>query len=262
MKLQILVSAVNADVSQLVRTMRLRAESIIVDQDGENRYEEFEYEGHRMRCYHFAERGVGLSRNTALMRADGEISLFADEDIVYEDGAPERICAAFLAHPEADVLLFNVRVEEKRRTYWIDRFHRVRWYNCGRYPAYSIAARTGKLHSRNLTYPLLFGGGARYANGEDSLFLSDCLKAGLRIYAVPEEIGTEIPRPSTWFHGYDEKFFHDRGVLYSVLYGGLAPVMGLRFLHRNRKRMCSGRIGFPQAKKLLFAGIREGRKEL
>ena len=160
------------------------------------------------------------------------------------------------------MLLFNVRVQENRRTYWIDRFHRVRWYNCGRYPAYSIAVRTAKMHSRNLTFSLLFGGGARYANGEDSLFLLDCLKAGLKIYAVPEEIGEEVPRPSTWFRGYDEKFFHDRGVLYHVLYGPAAGLMGLRFLYKNRTEMCSGSIGLHRAVSLLFAGIRTGRKEL
>lgn len=262
MKLQILVSAVNADAEKLAATMRLQADSILIDQCRENRYEELEYEGHRIRCFHFAERGIGLSRNNALLRADGDISLFSDEDIVYADGAAERVRKAFAAYPQADVLLFNVRVQENRRTYWIDRFHRVRWYNCGRYPAYSIAVRTAKMHSRNLTFSLLFGGGARYANGEDSLFLLDCLKAGLKIYAVPEEIGEEVPRPSTWFRGYDEKFFHDRGVLYHVLYGPAAGLMGLRFLYKNRAEMCSGSIGLHRAVSLFFAGIRTGRKEL
>ena len=76
------------------------------------------------------------------------------------------------------MLLFNVRVQESRFTYWNSFYKRVRWYNCGRYPAYSFALRTAKMHEKNLTYSLLFGGGAKYANGEDSLFIHDCLKAG------------------------------------------------------------------------------------
>ncbi len=262
MKLQILVSTMQQDVRRLAETMRLQAESIIIHQGEENRYEEFEYEGHRMRCYHFRERGIGLSRNNALLRADGDLCLFSDEDIVYEDGAAQRIEEAFLAHPEADVLLFNVTVREERRTYWTERFHRVRWYNCGRYPAFCIALRTQKMHAANLTYSLLFGGGARYANGEDSLFLFDCLRTGLKVYAIPMVIGEEIYRPSTWFFGYDEKFFHDRGVLYHALYGMWAKAMGLRFLLKNKKQMCAGRIGFLQAKKLLFTGIEDGKREL
>lgn len=262
MKLQFLVSAVNQDVRALAEKMNLQAEGIIIDQCRENRYEEFEYRGMRMRCYHFAEKGVGLSRNSALLRADGDICLFSDEDIVYAQGAAQAVLDAFAAHPEADMLLFNVKVQDLRRTYWTDSFHRVHLYNCGRYPAYSFALRTQKMHAKNLSYSLLFGGGAKYSNGEDSLFIRDCLKAGLKVYAVPVEIGEEVPRPSTWFHGYDEKFFYDRGVLYHVLYGRLAVLLGLRFLLKNKVKMCAGEIGFTQARKLLTTGIRDAKKGL
>lgn len=273
MKLQILVSARNQEVHSLAEKMNLQAESILIHQCRENRYEEFEYRGNRIRCYHLAEQGVGLSRNNALLRADGDLCLFADEDIVYTEGAACRVEEAFRAHPEADMLLFNVRVTPERRTYWNTAFHRVRWYNCGRYPAYSFALRTGKMHGHNLTYSLLFGGGAKYANGEDSLFIRDCLRAGLKVYAVPVEIGEEVPRPSTWFFGYDEKFFHDRGVLYHVLYGRLAGLMGWRFLLKNKKVMCPGEkqaadaqgaagLSLSQAHRLLASGIRDAKKGL
>ena len=71
-----------------------------------------------------------------------------------------------------------------------------------------------------------------------------------------------MPRPSTWFHGYDERFFHDRGVLYRALYGPLAGLMGLRFLLRGRGKMWgeSG-MSFARAKKAaLFrdSGWQEG----
>ena len=120
MKLQILVSALKQDVRQLAQRMRLPADTILIDQCDENRYEEWEQDGVSVRCWHFAERGVGLSRNNALLRADGDIALFSDEDIVYDEGAAERILRAFEQHPEADMLLFNVRVQESRRTYWTD----------------------------------------------------------------------------------------------------------------------------------------------
>ena len=37
----------------------------------------------------FTERGVGLSRNNALMRASADICLFADDDIIYENNYKE-----------------------------------------------------------------------------------------------------------------------------------------------------------------------------
>lgn len=258
--LQFLVSGVGQDVHALAEKMNLQAEGIIINQGRENRYEEFTFRGNRMRCYHFAEKGVGLSRNNALLRADKAFCLFADEDIVYREGAAVAVTDAFLAHPEADMLLFNVKVVPERRTYWNESFHRVRWYNCGRYPAYSFALRTQKMHEKNLSYSLLFGGGAKYSNGEDSLFIRDCIRAGLRVYAIPVEIGEEVFRPSTWFCGYDDKFFYDRGVLYRALYGRLALCMGLRFLCKNRTVMCSGKIGLQKAFLLLRKGIRDAKE--
>ncbi len=262
MKLQFLVSSVDKEMHGLAEKMNLQAESIIINQCGENRYEEFAYQGSRMRCYHFAEKGVGLSRNNALLRADGDLCLFADEDVEYCDGAAEAVRNAFREHPEADMLLFNVEVQPARRTYWTQEYHRVRWYNCGRYPAYSFGLRTRRMQEKNLSYSLFFGGGAKYANGEDSLFLRDCLRAGLKVYAVPVKIGEEVPRPSTWFFGYDEKFFHDRGVLYHVLYKRAALLMGYRFLLKNRGEMCAKEVGLKQALRFLRQGIRDAKKGL
>lgn len=199
---------------------------------------------------------MGLSRNNALLRADHDVSLFSDDDIVYDDGYEQKVLEAFARYPKADVLLFNVEVSPERRTYFIDSFGRVRWFNCGRYPAYSIAVRTAKVQSRNVTFSLLFGGGAKYSAGEDSLFLRDCLRKGLKIYKVPVLLGRETPGESTWFFGYSEKFFYDRGVLYYHLYGPLKYFMGLRFVLSKRKEMCR-EIPWKQA----FAYMRKGMKE-
>lgn len=258
MGIQMLVSAVNQDVQTLAQRMNLETDAIIMNQCECFGYEEYEYRTCQIRCYSMKERGVGLSRNHVLMRADAELCVFADEDIIYESGYAARIAEAFERNASADILLFNVRVAEARRTYWNEKEKRIRWYNYGRYPAYSIAARTQALHKANVNFSLLFGGGARYSNGEDSLFLRDCLKAGLRIVALPVTIGEEKERESTWFHGYNDKFFRDRGVLYHFLYGKLAVPFALRFLLAHGKTMCR-EISIKQAYALLKDGIREGK---
>lgn len=242
MNLQVLVSAVGEDVSALAERMRLESDAIIINQTDHFAYEEYAHVckngKKRIQCYSFAEKGVGLSRNNALLRASADILLFSDEDIVYDSGYEERILKQFDAHPEADFLLFNMRVGEARATYHTETFHRVHIWNAGRYPTYSFAVRRDKLHASHITFSLLFGGGAKYSNGEDSLFLKDCLSYGMRIFAVPVEIGAEKERESTWFKGYTEKFFTDRGVLYHFLYGKLAYPMAVRFIAAHGGRMC------------------------
>ncbi len=254
LKLQVLVSAVKQDATQLAAKMNLSTDTVMVNQCGKYGYEEFKIRNGKVQCFSMAEKGVGLSRNTALLHADSEICLFSDEDIVLGDNYSEAVLEAYEKYPDADMILFNVKVAPSRRTYWNEEVKQIRWYNYGRYPAYSISGKLEALRRANVHFSLLFGGGAKYSNGEDSLFLRDCLKAGLKIYAVPVCIGEEIERESTWFHGYTEKFFEDRGVLYHYLYGKMARPFSLRFLLKNKGEMCQ-EISFKQAYTLMCKGI-------
>ncbi|MDY2944857.1 MAG: glycosyltransferase [Lachnospiraceae bacterium] len=258
-KIEVLVAAVDENPVMLAEHMNLQTEAIICNQCHLYAYEQFEHNGRMVRVFSLDERGVGLNRNTALQRTDAGICVFSDEDIVYDDGYEQKILDEFRKNPKADVLMFNVRAVEERRTYENTRHKRVHWYNYGRYPTYSMCARTESLRKANVSFSLLFGGGARYSNGEDSLFIHDCLKAGLAIYATPVSIGHESRREdagSTWFEGYNEKFFYDRGVLYHYLYGCMARPLALRFLCKHRSAMCRT-IPLMKAYALMKKGIRE-----
>lgn len=259
MRLQQLISAVDKVPSELIEKMNVRCDAVLINQCGYFGYEEIRRNGHLIRVYCLQEKGVGLSRNSALMRADGDLCLFSDEDIIYNDGYEGMIVREFEKHPEADMLLFNVEVCEARRTYHNDSYGRVRLYNCGRYPAYSFAMRTETAHRKNVCYSLLFGGGARYSNGEDSLFIRDCIKSGMRVYRTPVTIGREEERESTWFSGYHEKFFFDRGVLYEHLYGIFAKPVAIRFLLAHRAVMCQD-IPVKKAYEFMCQGLKEARR--
>ena len=268
-RLEILVSAVNKNPEELLEAMHPESDVVLVNQligdeapggiePGEK---SCEIRGHKALILNRREKGVGLSRNTALEHATHELIQFGDDDIVYDEGYADRIIAEFDAHPEADVLLFNVKAQEGRETYWNEDFAKITWRNYGRYPAYAICARLDKLIGSGVRYSLLFGGGAPYMNGEDSLFLHDCLKAGLELYRTPVALGKERAGESTWFKGYTDKFFFDRGVLYHFLYGRMAGVLGFRYLFKNRKVFCKDK-GLWKSYKLLCDGIRHGRRDL
>ena len=156
------------------------------------------------------------------------------------------------------MIVFNITVEEARRTYHITERKRVHWYNCGRYGAVSFAIRRDSLLASGVTFSLLFGGGAKYSNGEDSLFLKEFMDKGYRVYTAPVTIGREEAGESTWFAGYNQKFFHDRGVLYHYLYGRLAVAMSLRFLLAHKAKLCEN-VSVKQAYGWMRDGIAEGK---
>ena len=257
--LEVLISALGKDAQALASGMNLECDAVLVDQGSRNdRYEFNTSEGHTVRTIESVERGIGRSRNLALEEARGRIVLFSDDDIVYSEGYAESILKAFEAHPEADIIMFNINVSEERKTYRIDKEIRVHKWSVGRYPAFAAAARLGSIKRSGVRFSDLFGGGAKYSSGEDNLFFMDCLKAGLVIKAVPVTIGTEEPRRSTWFNGYNEKFFKDRGVLYSFLYGRLATVWAVRFVMAKKKSYVSS-VKPADAFKWMREGIAEGK---
>ena len=258
MTFQLLVSAVGQDPGKLPEKMGIETDAVIVNQTDAYGYREID-NGCRIDWYDSDERGVGRSRNAALMHASSDIVLFSDEDIRYESGYADKVIREFRAHPKADILMFQIDVCEKRRTYRNTKFHRVHRWNVGRYPAYAAACRLSKLRHAGVSFSLLFGGGAPYSNGEDSLFFTDCIKKRLRVYATPVCLGMEEERESTWFKGYTEKFFFDRGVLFYHLYGIMAGVWALRYAVVKRKVMCR-EIPPGQAYRLMKKGIREGRR--
>ncbi len=261
-----LVSGVNQIKERLPEKMNIQSDAVIVNQCDKDDSTEFEYVNNKDEVYKIKvldrnERGVGLSRNLALDNADHEFLQFADEDIVFDDGYVSAVEQEFDRHPEADMLMFNVKAAPGRETYHNTDFARVTWKNYGRYPAYAIAARTAVIRKAGVRFSTLFGGGAKYSNGEDSLFLHDCLKSGIKIYRTSVSIGhEESERPSTWFTGFNDKFFFDRGVLYHFLYGKLAVIMSLRFLLVKKNEMCREKP-LTECYRLMLKGIRRGKLE-
>ena len=260
MQLEMLISSVEQVAEELIKKMNPECDAVLINQCDRDAEEKLSLGHVQVKVLHCNERGVGKSRNLAIENATKDILLFADEDIVYRSGYAADVVAEFAKHPEADLLLFNVKVCPERKTYWNEGYTRVKWYNCGRYPAYSIAVRREALLRSGVKYSELFGGGAKYSNGEDSLFLKQCADQGIRMFATDVVIGEEEARESTWFKGYTEKFFFDRGVLFAFLYGKLAWIWALRFVI-TKKDMLQGEIKRKQAYRLICDGIRQGKKE-
>lgn len=260
MQINMLISAVNAEPLALLKKMKPECDAVLINQCDRDGEEEINVNGCKVRVFYRNERGVGKSRNLALEKAEGDIWLFCDDDIEYAPGYCEGILQKFKAHPEADMIIFNLEVCPERQTYWNEGFTGIHWYNRGRYGACSVAVRSESLKKTGVRFSELFGGGAKYSNGEDSLFLKECADAGLKMYADDFVIGKEVAGESTWFHGYSEKFFFDRGVLFAFLYGTFARIWAIRFV-LTKKSMFQGDIKQKQAYKLMCQGIRQGKLE-
>ena len=185
MKIQVLVATTRQSDYSLIKKMNIKTDAIIGNQCDKNSVDEFEIDNMHIVYLNFAEHGVGLNRNNTLMRANADICLFADDDIIYEDDYREIVEKSF---------------------------------NNLRYGTVRIAVRLSSVKKYGIYFNQCFGGGTERCHGEDTLFLSACLKNGLKIVAVPEYIATLTDeRESSWNNGYNEKYIKDQGVLYYTI---------------------------------------------
>lgn len=214
MRIQVLTAAMHQTDHSLVEKMNIKTDAIIANQCDVNSIEQFSVGKQNITYLNFAERGVGLNRNNALMRANADVCLFADDDMVYEDDYVQTVEKAYAEFPDADVIIFNL-IEKEAKRYIIEKPSRVGKLNFLRYGAARVSFKLSSVRANGIYFNQCFGGGTEHSHGEDSIFLSDCLKKGLRVYAYPAYIATLTEeRPSTWESDDMEKYIKDQGVLY------------------------------------------------
>ncbi|TCI29645.1 glycosyltransferase family 2 protein [Exiguobacterium sp. SL-10] len=257
MKVEVLVATMKQSSFDLARKMNIQTDAIIINQTDSISYEYILFNDKKIRFFSFDERGVGLSRNSALMRSEGDICLMADDDMVYDHNYEKAVIEAFNANPKADVILFDVSVEDSRGVVKnkIKKSKKIGFHNYMKFGTVNIAFRRNKILKENLYFSLLFGGGAKYGSGEDTLFLTECLKKGIKIYAHPKIIAHIKYRPSSWFEGYTEKFFLDKGALFAAISPKISYLIAAQFLFR--KKSIVENLGKKKVWGLLCRGIKE-----
>lgn len=217
MSIEVLVATMNQKDHSLLKKMNIKTDAIIGNQCNFDSIERFEKNGNKYIYINCQERGVGQNRNNALIRARADICLFADDDMVFFNDYENTVKRAFSELPDADVIIFNL-IDKNSDRYVIKKTKRVRWYNCLRYGAARVAVRLAAISMKGIFFNQLFGGGCKFQHGEDNIFLSNCLKSGLRIYAVPYTLAElKNDRVSTWNKGYDKMYLADQGVLYYAI---------------------------------------------
>lgn len=105
-----------------------------------------------------------------------------------------------------------------------------------RFGAARIAVKVNSISMNNIYFNLNFGGGCQFSNGEDTLFLYECLRKKLKIYAVNDTIAKLThERESTWFSNYNEKYFEDKFILYYTMSKKIYKLLFLQDVIRHRK---------------------------
>ena len=256
MSLELLLSTMNLKVADL-DNMNIHTPCIVINQCGKVGYKEYK----NFRIYDTDDIGISRSRNMAIAKSKADILLFCDNDCVYNDDYYETILNFYKEHEDADMVFFNMSIYDnsiKPDT----KVKRVFWYNYQRYAAYRISFRRESVFSKNINLCSLFGGNSMYSHGEDTIFIRDFLKDNMRLYASSDYIGKVIDNDyeSTWFRGYDDKFFFDKGALFCALSPHFKYLQCTLYVLRH-KEVRVGR-SFTSVLFIMFKGVRAYGKNI
>ena len=256
--LQVLVATMNQRDFSLSDKMNLRCDAIIANQADREEVASLTTDYGILKMVTTRTRGVGLNRNIGLLVADAEFVLFADDDLVYNIDMPQAVVRAFRENPKADVLVFGIDITKAGKV--IEKRHltkrRLHIWNALKYGTVRIAVRMQAIRQKNICFHQYFGGGCMYSAGEDSLFLKACFDRGLRVYSHDYVLGSCGKDTSSWFAGYNEKYFYDKGALvrylFPIFHYFIAPYFAVNFKRETN-------VPVLRRLKLVFAGVHGGK---
>lgn len=262
-KIQILVTTMHQKDLSKYTSMNLQTDAIFANQADINEYKSDMLGGHKVEIVTTTTRGTSRNRNLAIIHSsrEAEYIMFADDDQIMVDDYENIVLDIFAKHPQAEAIKFCIEAVHARnpgRSYTgqFKKAHILSVTSCG---IQGLVIKRDILLKHNLHFNEYFGPGTPCYCGEDSIFLQDLLKTGVRLYLSPVVVSTIYETGSTWYEGYTEKYFKVSGMILSAIFPVLAYPLAIRSAYRfSMRKGCT--MKFSDILHCYWKGIREYRK--
>lgn len=224
---EILCTTMNQQDFSKLKEMNVHCDILYANQASTTAYDELKFDGGTARMITTETRGVGNNRNIGLIYAKADICILADDDMVYEENVEQIVLGEFEKFPNADAIIFNVISDNpERKQVFNKKCKRMTKFSRNPYGAFRIAFKLKKIKHHNIWFTTLFGGGSPFPSGEDSLFIKDMLKSGMKIYLSDKVIGRVKQEDSTWYKGMNDKnFFRNKGTFIQASRKGISKYL-------------------------------------
>jgi glycosyltransferase involved in cell wall biosynthesis len=229
---EVLISAMNLLDTSLLESTNIQTDAVLINQSNLEDYQEINYKSISVKFFSTLEKGLSKSRNKAIDLATGDICLICDDDENLHDNYEKLILKAYSEIPDADVIAFKFKYPGKK---YDNSIKSIGYLNASTISSVEITFKRKKIVESKIRFNEYFGAGSVYALGEENLFLFDCLDKGLKIYYVPIEIGSVKQEESTWFNGFNQKYFFDKGAWLSECFPILKYFLIFYVVFRFRK---------------------------
>lgn len=252
MKLEVLMSCMHQADDELVRKSRITGDVVVINQCDRDGYDEYLTQDGKARMFHTTQRGLTKSRNMAIEKAQADICLLCDDDEMFVSDYEKAILQAYEELPQADVIVFKM---VNRPPSFADQVMRLRFPQTMKVSSWQISFNRENLLRTGVRFDELLGAGTGNGAEEELKFLLDCERANLVIYYFPVQIASVAQEKSTWFGGFTQTFFENRGATTRYILGApMASLYALYYVICKRSMYCND-ISLLRAFVATFRGI-------
>ncbi len=192
--------------------------------------------------------GVAKSRNAAIERASGKYLLFADDDITFSEAGIEEALKYFEANPDCAIALTQAKDDSGAlRKEYFKEVKPLRLTNSARAATYELMIRVDAFREKGIKFDENFGAGAENYLGDEYIFISDALRAGLKGVHLPVVLATH-PTESSGSRWGSEQDLSARQKVFSRVFGWRAPLYRAAFLLKTK----NPNPGFIKSLKFIF----------
>lgn len=262
MSLQVLLSIMNEENPQkYLKEMNIKGNYVIINQITDNKIKKTNMDEGLKKIISICDRGLSKSRNLAIKNSTANIGLISDDDLYYVDDYEKIIGKAYEKYPEAAIIAFVVEYEDKKNNKKVYKGGRVKFIRTLKISSVQLTLNLEKIKKENIYFDENFGSGSSYFMGEENIFLYDCLKKRMKIYYVPQKIGTlRMNNNSKWFKGYNEEYLKVKGAMFYRMSKILYPILIFQFALRKREKFKENNINVIQRITFMFNGVRAYKK--
>lgn len=180
--------------------------------------------------------GVAISRNAAIASAQGDIILFADDDLILATDSYRALQAKFEDNPELDFICGQLQnASGQSFKSYPSNMARATRLNTGKVGTPEMAIRVKTVRGARVLFDKNFGAGSAKWLGDEYIFICDALRAGLRGRHVDLVFATHLTASSGQNNSAASFLVRD-----AVLRRALGPFswpLRCAFAWRHRKRL-------------------------
>jgi glycosyltransferase involved in cell wall biosynthesis len=233
MSLQLLISTMHQTDYSLLDRMKVDSDAVVINQGDMDGRSEIIYKRYHVIWINTKERGLSRSRNLAIRNSTADICVLADDDEEFIKGYELIIKDTFDKHREYSVIRFQVSGIEKKFKKYPNKSIKIGYLFALKVSSVEIAFRRRDIVDHKIVFNERLGAGTEFMMGEENTVLFNCLENNLKIIFVPKIISNLHIEDSSWFNGYNKKYFIGRGASFAAMSQRLSLIFIIQYAIRK-----------------------------